>query len=214
MSSDGFCECGCGQKTSLWPQSNTRLGIVKGQPRRFVQRHFQAIKQLPNYASCHPDRLVKAKGLCASCYNSSIVNSSEKNREAFLARSKNRYRKYVDNTGSEIVAAKLRDRVLKHRYGINADQHNAMMVAQDNKCAICGIEGGDTKSTRLFVDHDHATGKVRELLCSRCNISIGVLEQGAERILSLSKYLQAHDRNNPIWNSLTESIKKGAKARG
>jgi len=36
---NGYCECGCGQKTSIAPSSNRRTGAVRGQPRRFVQGH-------------------------------------------------------------------------------------------------------------------------------------------------------------------------------
>ena len=53
-----------------------------------------------------------------------------------------------------------------------------MLAAQGGLCAVCGDEpppGGIKASSRLHVDHDHATGKVRALLCTRCNRGIGYM---------------------------------------
>lgn len=51
-------------------------------------------------------------------------------------------------------------------YGLSADEYDAMLAAQGGRCAICRAR---PKSKRLAVDHDHRTGEVRGLLCSRCN---------------------------------------------
>jgi hypothetical protein len=57
-------------------------------------------------------------------------------------------------------------------YGMSLEQFDAMRRAQNGKCACCGF----TPSHVLRVDHCHATGKIRELLCSRCNSLVGWLE--------------------------------------
>jgi hypothetical protein len=51
-------------------------------------------------------------------------------------------------------------------YGITAEGYDALLKAQGGKCAICRAR---PVSKRLAVDHDHKTGAVRGLLCSRCN---------------------------------------------
>lgn len=51
--------------------------------------------------------------------------------------------------------------------GVTQEQFDEMFVRQDGRCAIC------RQKNRLFVDHDHKTGKARGLLCSRCNLGIG-----------------------------------------
>jgi hypothetical protein len=51
-------------------------------------------------------------------------------------------------------------------YGITSDDYATLLEAQEGRCAICGAR---PKSKRLAVDHDHKTGAVRGLLCSRCN---------------------------------------------
>ena len=50
--------------------------------------------------------------------------------------------------------------------GVTVEQYDAMLDAQGGGCAICG---NPPKTRRLDVDHDHRTGKVRGLLCHRCN---------------------------------------------
>jgi hypothetical protein len=57
------------------------------------------------------------------------------------------------------------------RYGITVDDYDRMLVAQNGVCAICRQPCLTGK--RLAVDHDHATGKVRGLLCSNCNQGLG-----------------------------------------
>jgi ribosomal protein L34E len=76
---------------------------------------------------------------------------------------------------------------LKSRYGISVEQYNKMLESQDNKCAICGDECPTGRS--LAVDHDHDTGRVRGLLCSRCNIGIGQLKN----IANLAKAIEYLD---------------------
>ena len=51
-------------------------------------------------------------------------------------------------------------------YGLTAEQYDDLLKRQGGKCAICRNK---PKSKRLAVDHDHGTGAVRGLLCSRCN---------------------------------------------
>jgi hypothetical protein len=56
---------------------------------------------------------------------------------------------------------------LKVRYGITPEQYDALLEWQGGVCAICGKK--PRGQARLAVDHDHATGEVYGLLCSKCN---------------------------------------------
>jgi len=62
---------------------------------------------------------------------------------------------------------------LLKNYGITVEAYEAKRQAQDGKCACCGIDESDAPRGRLYVDHDHDTGQVRDLLCSNCNMMIG-----------------------------------------
>lgn len=60
-------------------------------------------------------------------------------------------------------------------YGITPDEVSALRTAQDNRCAICGTD--DPKGRGDFhVDHCHETGRVRGLLCHKCNFRLGIVE--------------------------------------
>jgi hypothetical protein len=57
------------------------------------------------------------------------------------------------------------------KYGVTREDYASMMDSQGGVCAICA-EGCDLHG-HLCVDHDHATGEVRGLLCHRCNAGLG-----------------------------------------
>lgn len=77
---------------------------------------------------------------------------------------------------------------LKHKYGLSLDEYNSMMLAQDGKCAIC-----KEKFSKLVVDHNHETGRNRELLCNPCNLSLGFLKENIEIVLHLKDYIVRHN---------------------
>lgn len=152
--------------------------------------------------SKHPDRPVKAKGLCGSCYNKHLDERDPANKEKLLKRRRETWANRYSSRNSEEHARKHKNRVLKHRYGITYDEYQRMHNEQNHCCAICGKEGGSTRSTRLYVDHNHETGQVRMLLCPKCNIAVGVIEEGLSRVISIAQYLTKHDPGNESWNAL------------
>ncbi len=64
---------------------------------------------------------------------------------------------------------------LKHTYNIALADYDEMLERQKGVCAICG--GLNSAGQRLCVDHDHATGEVRGLLCHGCNTRLGWYEK-------------------------------------
>jgi len=94
-------------------------------------------------------------------------------------------------------ASEHRAKKLMQNYGISRDDYEAMFVAQGGRCAICGrpetsrANNGQTVK-ELSVDHDHATGKVRSLLCHSCNKGIGHLQDNPEIVQAAADYLRKH----------------------
>jgi hypothetical protein len=78
------------------------------------------------------------------------------------------------------------------KYGITLDEYNALRQEQDYKCAICGDHENEV-GKKMFVDHNHDTGKIRKLLCTKCNVGIGMLKDSAEVLLKAAQYLQEHN---------------------
>ena len=94
------------------------------------------------------------------------------------------------------AAQKRRQENLKARYGITEEQYEAMLAAQGGGCAICTALFGDTVSTRrLAVDHCHTSGRVRALLCTRCNRALGQYEVIREQA---DEYLARYGDGNPM----------------
>ena len=73
------------------------------------------------------------------------------------------------------------------RYGLSQEEHDRMFQEQDGKCAIC--KDGPAE----HVDHDHATNKVRQLLCKTCNLGIGYFKDRPELARAAAEYLERHN---------------------
>lgn len=77
--------------------------------------------------------------------------------------------------------AKVRDNTLRHRYGISLAERNQILLAQGNCCAICRASSPGIRD--WATDHDHKTGKIRGILCFRCNVVLGRLGDTIESTL-------------------------------
>ncbi len=84
-----------------------------------------------------------------------------------------------------------RHRWLKWRYGIAPGQFESMLEQQDHKCPICEEPLGNRPIDR-HVDHDHATGKLRDILCRSCNHGLGGFKDDARRLRRAIAYLIKH----------------------
>ena len=80
----------------------------------------------------------------------------------------------------------------KTRYGITAADKLDLMEGQDNKCACCNTEFGDSPRTKPVVDHCHETGAVREILCDRCNVALGIIGEDISLAEQLIAYIGRH----------------------
>jgi hypothetical protein len=73
------------------------------------------------------------------------------------------------------------------RYGITESEYKDMLQSQDSVCKICHKPNSSGKS--LHVDHDHATGELRGLLCQKCNMLLGCANDSIDVLKSAIEYL-------------------------
>lgn len=90
---------------------------------------------------------------------------------------------------------KVREGTLKRNYGLTLEQYREMLHEQAGVCAICGQPETCTykgKVRDLCVDHDHETGRVRQLLCAVCNLLIGKAGDDPVLLEKAAIYLRKH----------------------
>lgn len=99
---------------------------------------------------------------------------------------------------------------LVRRYGLACVEYNQKLKDQGGVCAICG----KPDRRRLSVDHDHDTGAVRGLLCSRCNSGIGFMDDDLTRLRAAVRYLELAAASDEAKGSDKSSEQPGVSGRG
>ena len=89
---------------------------------------------------------------------------------------------------------KYRDQELWRRYRIRSVDYERMLAEQNGQCAVCETTEYIGPGNRLHVDHNHATGQVRGLICIRCNVLIGMAQEQHGRFIAALRYLQKHEQ--------------------
>lgn len=79
----------------------------------------------------------------------------------------------------------------RQRYGLLLAEWDALFVSQNKACATC--KSADPGGQPWQTDHDHRTGRVRGILCMRCNVALGLLGDDHDSVtrmmLSFASYL-------------------------
>jgi|SRR6266498_422285 len=88
------------------------------------------------------------------------------------------------------MTAQIRNARLKRVYGISQEDYNEMLKFQNARCAICGRPDSRGRWKGLHIDHDHATNKIRGLLCYTCNSGLGSFADNPVLLASASAYLK------------------------
>jgi hypothetical protein len=121
-----------------------------------------------------------------------------KNREALYAKSRARRaamsheeRNAPNREHRRANYEKYRNRELR-KYGMTHQDYEMMLAAQDHCCRLCSTPAPDDGV--LCVDHDHETGKVRALLCRRCNKALGGFRDDPQLLVNAARYLQLGGR--------------------
>jgi hypothetical protein len=133
---------------------------------------------------------------CSRCFRTLTLENfylrSDRNRKLGSLRRdcKDCVRRGARERRKRITPEEERTRHLRRSYGITPEDYDTLAVAQGHVCAICGKTPKPGKWHVLHIDHDHKTGRVRGLLCFRCNNAIGQLEDDPDLLRSAIAYLE------------------------
>ena len=76
-------------------------------------------------------------------------------------------------------------RINSMRKKIDPKYYQSELIKQKGKCSICGKE-----MVRVIIDHDHKTGKIRGLLCDKCNVALGFWKDDINTLHKAIEYLE------------------------
>lgn len=132
-----------------------------------------------------PRKVNGLKSNCKSCCKITVKKSYAKNKEKY----KDSQIKYVEKNKRKISTYK-RDWHFKNKYNLSLEELDAMKIAQNFCCKICGKHELETPRQSLCVDHCHVTKKVRGLLCESCNQALGLFYDNPENLQKALEYLE------------------------
>ncbi len=137
----------------------------------------------------------KLRALCVDCHYKETLDRKrrypEKAREAGL---KSYYKDH------EKTKRKHRESKFMYQYGLTPDGLRELFESCGGCCGICGrkLALGGTRLDSARVDHDHVTGHIRGILCTKCNTAIGVLGDSIEGLRKAIFYLEQAARRYEI----------------
>ena len=134
---------------------------------------------------------------CRACRTKNRKRWEAENRKKLTDSKREWYRKNSEQQRAYAKARRLAhpekfaDYRRRRGTGIALGEYDKLLAAQGGKCAVCGREPPVQKRP-LGVDHCHATGKIRGLLCNCCNTAIGSCQDDPEVLRSAAAYLERY----------------------
>jgi hypothetical protein len=143
---------------------------------------------------CHPERAHYSRDLCRSCYekdlrlrNPEYAERQRHSSRGWAARHPGQKERATADWQKRQSPEWKRERQLRHKYGMTVADFDAMLAAQGGRCALC-----DRTGCKWNVDHDHATGLVRAILCKRCNCALGWFDDDPDALRRAADYIEHH----------------------
>lgn len=155
-----------------------------------------------NIEKSSEDFYAKGGNKCKACRKLSDIEYRKINRNRLKEKQRSKYavdpdkyreyaRKYREKNKDKLKASQ-RGKWLRLKYKISEEQYNVLFRSQQGVCAICERE---PENENLSVDHCHITGEVRGLLCSRCNVAIGILGDTSIGVRKALEYLESWEKS-------------------
>ena len=183
----GFSECACCRK---YAKDHRR------------QKYLLMMHRARRDGLCKTCLKVKATdhGLCKRCRKQQRAKSRriKGKLQGYYRDHKDRWvvysRRYAAKPGNVQRRRKLyREQRYRRVYGISVEELNTMIEQQGNRCAICDNEMIPGKR---HLDHDHVSGKVRAVLCMKCNRGLGFFKDSLDLLHKAAAYLEHHHESS------------------
>jgi hypothetical protein len=113
--------------------------------------------------------------MCTACGQTKTVNDFQKDKKGTLGRGskcKACQSAYQKSWREQKAYSQLREGARRAKYGMASGDFDKLLAGQNSACAICRIDL-DPLSKKTCIDHCHATGAVRGVLCKKCNTTLG-----------------------------------------
>lgn len=187
----------------------------KGMCKRCYQKNYQSAGLRPEKpASCHPEKALYSRGLCATCYEQAY-RSDKPRPDGYMVEYHGKLKEEHPHKVEEAYQRRRSDPVkrkrdartslashYKNKYGMTIDEVHSLFHSQDRKCALCK----DTLDEKtMMVDHCHETGRVRGILCRRCNSGLGFLGDTAQALGRALEYLKRSADTGQVNDLLAKS---------
>jgi hypothetical protein len=178
---------------SVFRYAATAIGLSTGSARIFVIKIFvmtekicSSCKKLKPLEAFYKESRVKDGHMrrCKICHGLATAKYRTQNPEV--------YRKASLKYWNKCSEAKRHTAWLK-RYGLSKEEYEIMFKKQNGLCLICKKQCSSGQN--LSVDHCHRTGKVRGLLCKKCNTALGMLEDNIQYFETAILYLKNYEES-------------------
>jgi len=153
-----------------------------------LARKDEHIKYCKEWNEKNKDHVIAYRKKIYAENKEKILKRLKLRRDKNISKYLDREKKYREKN-KIVLTYKKRDYYLFNKYKITVQDYENMFKAQEGKCAICKKHQNEFNYL-LHVDHDHKTGKIRDLLCSICNTRLGYYEKSD--IDKLKEYLNKH----------------------
>ena len=154
------------------------------------------LEQAKAWQKANPEKVAGYKARWYAENAEELRRRAKEYRDRLTPEERYRRRKESEERNAEAYKERRRRGHLR-RYGITVEDYEEMLEAQGGVCAICAKHEwakSKGKVVRLSVDHNHTTGAVRSLICRRCNVAVGVMENDGDYLVDrVRAYLEDHN---------------------
>jgi hypothetical protein len=142
----------------------------------------KAKEQKQKWKKENPEKVKKLSSMYYDSNKEKLLSRQARHRKENLELYLEREREWRNNNRDKILQANLK------KAGWTLARYVYYKEKQKDLCSICGH--AESKKSRLSADHNHVTGKPRELLCSNCNAGLGQFKDSPEILKAAAQYLE------------------------